>query len=46
MIDLCIENNIQIKGINLIKFRSLRNTINNNIPLADINIKEFEECKI
>jgi hypothetical protein len=48
MINLCIENNIEIKGINLVKFRSLRNSINSSfaiIAVKSIPISSFEEIK-
>ncbi len=44
MINLCIDHNIEMEGINLIKFRSLRNTIYRGCYLSQINVKEFEEC--
>jgi hypothetical protein len=46
MINLCIENNIEIKGINLVKFRSLRNSINSSVAaIKSIPISSFEEIK-
>ena len=46
MINLCIQNNIEIKGINLVKFRSLRNSINSCIAaIQTIPISSFEEIK-
>ena len=46
MINLCIENNIEIKGINLVKFRSLRNSIHCNVAaIQSIPISSFEEIK-
>jgi hypothetical protein len=46
MINLCIENNIEIKDINLIKFRTLRNTIYSGVHISQINIKDFQEITI
>ena len=46
MINLCIQKNIEIKGINLVKFRSLRNSINSCIAaIQTIPISSFEEIK-
>jgi hypothetical protein len=46
MINLCIENNIEIKGINLVKFRNLRRAIKSGCHLGGIDNKQFEEIKI
>ena len=46
MIHLCIENNIEIKGINLVKFRNLRKSIKDGCHLGSIDNKQFEEIKI
>jgi hypothetical protein len=46
MIDLCITNNVEIKGINLVKYRSLRKSINCNVAaIKSIPISIFEEIK-
>ena len=46
MIDLCITNNVEIKGINLVKYRSLRKSINCNVAaIKSIPISSFEEIK-
>ena len=46
MIDLCIKNNIEIKGINLVKYRSLRNSIHCRFgAIQSIPIGHFEEIK-
>lgn len=46
MIDLCIKNNIEIKGVNLVKFRSLRNSINSCVAaIQTMPISRFEEIK-
>lgn len=46
MINLCIQNNIEIKGINLVKFRSLRNSIHSCVAaIQTIPVSSFEEIK-
>lgn len=46
MIDLCIKNNVEIKGINLVKYRSLRNSINSCVAaIQTMPISRFEEIK-
>ena len=46
MIDLWIKNNIEIKGINLVKYRSLRKGILCNVAaIRGIPISRFEEIK-
>jgi hypothetical protein len=46
MIDLCIKNNIEIKGINLVKYRSLRNYIHDcPVAIQCTPISSFEEIK-
>ena len=46
MIDLCIKNNIEIKAINLVKFRSLRNYIHCcAAAIQSTPISSFEEIK-
>ena len=46
MIDLCIKNNIEIKGVNLVKYRSLRNYIHDcPVAIQCTPISSFEEIK-
>ena len=46
MIDLWIKNNVEIKGINLVKYRSLRKSIHCNVAaIQSIPIGRFEEIK-
>ena len=47
MIDACIEKNVEIEGINLIKFRELRNRMSwCNNDARNINRILFEECRV